>query len=94
MFTQVYYVIRSRADGQYLVAHPHQEAGPGYLLTFSEHYDALSYLNTHGQGLIDHFAIESLPSAQLKGVLNRWSFTGLGLVKDPLLPKIEFLSQA
>jgi len=94
MYTQVYYVIRSRADGQYLLAHPNQERGAGYLLTFSEHFDALSYLNTHGQGLAERFAIESVPSAQLRGILQRWSFTGIGLVKDPLLPKVEFLAQA
>lgn len=94
MHTQVYYVIRSRADGQYLLAHPNQDRDAGYLLTFSEHFDALSYLNTHGQGLAERFAIESVPSAQLRGILQRWSFTGIGLVKDPLLPKVEFLAQA
>lgn len=94
MFTQVYYVIRSRADGQYLTAHPRPESGTGYLLTFAEHFEALSYLNTHAQDLVHQFAVESVPNTQLKGILSRWSFAGIGLVQDPLLPKIEFLAQA
>lgn len=97
MFSQVYYLIRSRADGQYLVAHPNTTAESakksGYLLMFREHFDALSYLNTHGWDVAERFAVESVPGTQLEGLLKRWSFTGVGIVQDPLLPKIEFLSQ-
>jgi hypothetical protein len=98
--SQVFYFIRSRADGQYLVARPKastatqrspEPADPGYVLMFREHFDALSYLNTHGAGLTDRFAIESIPDTQLSSLLKRWGFTGLGVVEDPLLPQIDFL---
>ncbi|MBF2003480.1 MAG: hypothetical protein IGS38_22500 [Synechococcales cyanobacterium M58_A2018_015] len=103
MLSQIFYLIRSRADGQYLVARPRgqsaakgrddQPADPGYLLMFQEHSDALSYLNAHGAQVADQFAVESIPSTQLKSVLKRWGFTGVGVVQDPLLPRIEFLQQ-
>jgi hypothetical protein len=94
MFSQVYYLVRSRADGSYLVAHPNTAAAgeSGYLLMFREHFDALSYLNTHGSDLANRFGVESVPGSQLAGLLKRWGFAGVGLVQDPLLPKIEFLS--
>jgi hypothetical protein len=98
MLSQVFYLIRSQQDGQYLVARPQLDAtqskaatDPGYLLVFREHADALSYLNTHAFGLADRFAVESLASTQLSGLLNRWKFNGLGIIEDPLLPRIEFL---
>jgi hypothetical protein len=59
---------------------------------FREHFDALSYLNTHGPDVADRVAVESVPSTQVGGLLKRWGFTGVGIVQDPLLPKIEFLS--
>ncbi|NJO44005.1 MAG: hypothetical protein HC865_26455 [Cyanobacteria bacterium RU_5_0] len=100
MLSQIFYVIRSRTDGQYLVAHPSQSGGGeasqtalSYLLMFKEHADALSYLNTHGAGVVGQFAVESLPSTQLGNLLKRWGFTGIGVVQDPLLPRIEFLRQ-
>jgi len=97
--SQVFYLIRSRADGQYLVARPKvstapkgsPQADPGYVLMFREHFDALSYLNTHGATVSDRFAVESIPDTQLSSLLKRWGFTGLGVVEDPLLPRIEFL---
>lgn len=94
MFSQTYYLILSRADGRYLVAKPNvsaQDAGAGYLLMFREHFDALSYLNTHGSNVADRFAVESVSGTQLKGLLNRWGFVGVGVVQDPLVPHIEFL---
>jgi hypothetical protein len=97
MFSQVYYLVRSRADGRYLVAHPNPNAGPGdsgYLLMFPEHFDALSYLNSHGSDVADRFGVESVPGSQVGGLLKRWGFTGVGIVQDPLLPKIEFLSHS
>jgi len=101
--SQVFYLIRSRIDGQYLVAHPKPRTNPptegqpnqpdsGYLLMFEEHFDALSYLNTHGAAVADRFAVESIPNTQLSSLLKRWGFIGIGVVKDPLLPQIEFLS--
>ena len=97
MLSQVYYLVRSRADGRYLVAHPNPDAEPGdsgYLVTFREHFDALSYLNTHGSDLAERFAVESVPGTQLGELIKRWGFTGVGVVQDPLLPKIEFLSHS
>lgn len=93
MLSQVYYLVRSKADGRYLVACPNQDNASGYLLLFREHFEALSYLNTHGVGVAEQFGVESLPGTQLGGLLKRWGFTGVGIVQDPLLPKIEFFSQ-
>lgn len=95
MLSQVYSLIRSKADGRYLVVRPNQETDSGdsgYLLLFRENFEALSYLNTHGFDVAERFAVESIPGTQLKSLLKRWGFTGLGIVQDPLLPKIEFLS--
>ncbi|MDX2213263.1 MAG: hypothetical protein SFY66_08235 [Oculatellaceae cyanobacterium bins.114] len=103
MLSQIFYFVRSKHDGQYLVARPrtaaptnaptHPEKPPsGYVLLFREHADALSYLNTHGSGVSDRFAVESIPSTQLKGLMQRWGFDGIGLVEDPLLPRVEFLT--
>jgi hypothetical protein len=108
MLSQVFYLIRSKADGQYLVARtkaePKQRADrtgsadtveaqvdAQYLLVFKEHYDALSYINTHGADVADRFAVESIAGTQLGNLLKRWGFMGMGMVQDPLLPRIEFL---
>jgi hypothetical protein len=97
--SDTYYLVRSRTDGQYLVAHLNPEGGdraaaePGFLLLFKEHFDALSYLNTHGRDVADRFAVESLANSQLEGVLKRWGFTGVGIVQDPLVPRVEFLGR-
>jgi hypothetical protein len=95
MFSQTYYLILSKLDGRYLVAHPHdgeQSADTGYLLIFGESYEALSYLHAHASNLSDRFAVESVSGTQLKNLLKRWGFKGVGLVQDPLLPRIQFLS--
>ncbi|NES84718.1 MAG: hypothetical protein F6K10_26760 [Moorea sp. SIO2B7] len=95
MLSQVHYLIRSKIDGKYLAPRPQtgqNEREIGYLLIFREHFDALSYLNTHGSDVADRFAVESISAIQLKGLLQRWGFDGIALVKDPLLPQIEFLS--
>jgi hypothetical protein len=97
MFSQIYYLILSRTDGRYLVAQPHgsaDSAGAGYLLMFREHFDALSYLNAHGSDVADRFAVESVSGSQLKNLLKRWGFIGVGIVQDPLVPQIEFFQQA
>lgn len=100
MLSQTFYLVRSKLDGSYLVAHPKPQsakpdspaADPGFLLMFREHFDALSYLNTHGAGVADRFAVESIPGTQLETLLKRWGFSGIGMVQDPLLPRVEFLS--
>lgn len=99
MFSQVYYLIRSRTDGSYLVARLNRSQDGGenqsqeasYLLLFSEQYDALSYLNTHAKDVRDRFGVESIPGSQIKEILQRWGFDGIGVVKDPLIPNVEFL---
>ncbi|AFY77969.1 MAG: hypothetical protein IGR93_03550 [Hydrococcus sp. C42_A2020_068] len=94
MLSQTHYLIRSRIDGQYLVARLRAGESPteaNYLLLFKERYDALSYLNTHAAGVSDRFSVESIPATQLKSIMQRWGFKGLGLVQDPLEPQIQFL---
>ncbi|HEY9895392.1 MAG TPA: hypothetical protein V6D34_08285 [Candidatus Sericytochromatia bacterium] len=99
MFSEAYYLIRSRADGSYLAAHPHaggdadQKASASFLLLFREHFDALSYLNTHAAELADRFSVEPIPGTQIDPLLKRWSFTGIGVVQDPLIPRVEFLTK-
>ncbi|MBD2414354.1 hypothetical protein FACHB389_08425 [Nostoc calcicola FACHB-389] len=90
MLSEVYYLVRSKSDGRYLTARPNAEAS-GYLLLFRENFDALSYLNTHAGEVANRFAIESIAGTQLGSLLKRWGFIGVGIVTDPLLPKIEFL---
>ncbi|NJM69310.1 MAG: hypothetical protein HC862_03235 [Scytonema sp. RU_4_4] len=93
MFSEVYYLVRSKADGRYLLARSNPEAN-GYLLLFREHFDALSYLNTHAGEVANRFAVESVPGSQIGALLKRWGFSGVGIVSDPLLPKIEFLQSS
>jgi hypothetical protein len=97
MLSQTYYLIRSRQDGSYLVARPQassqNQSQPGFVLLFREQADALSYLNTHAPDLANQFAVESLTPSQLETVLKRWSFKGVGVVDDPLLPTVSFLTQ-
>ncbi|EKQ67585.1 hypothetical protein OsccyDRAFT_3866 [Leptolyngbyaceae cyanobacterium JSC-12] len=99
MYSHTYYLVRSKVDGQYLVAHLRQDetsaskGNSGYLLMFQEHFDALSYLNTHGKDIADRFAVESIPGSQLEALIKRWDFGGVGIVQDPLLPKVEFLAR-
>ncbi|MBX9254405.1 hypothetical protein H1Q63_10695 [Desmonostoc muscorum CCALA 125] len=90
MLSEVYYLVRSKSDGRYLTARPNAEAS-GYVLLFRENFDALSYLNTHAGEVANRFAIESIAGTQLGSLLKRWGFIGVGIVTDPLLPKIEFL---
>ncbi|ELS02185.1 hypothetical protein Xen7305DRAFT_00018980 [Xenococcus sp. PCC 7305] len=94
MVPQINYVIRSLKDGKYLVARIPQEQEPkeaNYLLVFKVDYEALSYLNTHAQDFRDRLSVESLSPTQLKALLKRWSYQGIGLVEDPLIPNINFL---
>jgi hypothetical protein len=93
--SQFYYLIRSKLDGKYLAAQiPNQEneTGTSYLLLFREDFEALSYLNSHASELASRFSVESIATNQLKSLLQRWGFHGVGLVEDPLLPRIQFSS--
>lgn len=91
MFTQINYLIRSKKDGKYLAARNEIEGKPSnYLLIFTENFEALSYINTHAPEYSDRFGVESVTNTQLKAIINRWSFQGVGIVKDPILPKITF----
>ena len=94
MLSQNHYVIRSSKDGKYLVARITKEPEQtevSYLLLFKVDYEALSYINSHASEFRDRLSVESLSATQLKALLKRWSYQGIGLVEDPLLPKINFL---
>jgi hypothetical protein len=94
MLAQSYYVLRSTYDGQYFVARPQGNAeSKGYLMMFSADYDALSYLNTHGSAVANRFAVESVSGLQLKQMMDRWGFEGVGIVTDPLVPQVDFLKR-
>jgi hypothetical protein len=95
MLSQVFYIIRSRVDGNYLTANFKQDSSntkASYILLFREHFDALSYLNTHAPDLRDRFAVESVPGTQVTRLMQRWGFAGVGVVQDPLIPQVEFLA--
>ncbi|MEO0490295.1 MAG: hypothetical protein AAF215_29560 [Cyanobacteria bacterium P01_A01_bin.123] len=94
MLSQTYYLLRSQVDGQYLVARPRIGETPssgGFLMLFAADYDALSYVNAHGAEVASQFKVETLAGTQLKPLLDRWGFEGIGLVKDPLVPQVEFM---
>ncbi|NEQ43701.1 MAG: hypothetical protein F6K00_09155 [Leptolyngbya sp. SIOISBB] len=94
MYSNVYYLLRSRQDGRHLAARPDgPESDLTYLLIFQADHEALSYLSTHAPEMRDRFAVESMPAYQLKDMLARWGFTGIGLVSDPSLPKVDFMQQ-
>ena len=94
MLSETYYLIRSKADGRYLAAHPNQDDASTFVLIFRENFDALSYINTHAGDLANRLGVETISGTQIKTVLQRWSFNGIGMVTDPLLPKIDFLLQS
>lgn len=91
MFSEFYYLVRSQVDGRYLIAHPNPETS-GYLLLFRENFDALSYLNTHAAEVANRFTVESISGTQVGNLVKRWGFTGVGIVSDPLLPKVDFMN--
>lgn len=91
MLSQTYYVLRSQQDGQYLAARPDAE-GDRYLLMFTEHFDALSYVNRFAEDYKEQLTVESLATPSLKRLLQRWGYVGFALVRDPLLPRLEFLT--
>ncbi|MBJ7901233.1 MAG: hypothetical protein GC158_15225 [Cyanobacteria bacterium RI_101] len=89
MLSQFHYVLRSRRDGQYLTARVTEEKT--YLLLFKTDYDALGYVNAQVPDAGRNFAAEAVGAGQLKGLLQRWSFHGVGVVEDILEPRVEFL---
>jgi len=94
MYSNVYYLLRSRQDGRHLAARPEgPESDRTFLLIFQADHEALSYLSSHAPEMRDRFAVESVPAYQLKGMLTRWGFTGIGLVSDPALPKVDFMQR-
>jgi len=94
MLLQINYVIRSKRDGKYLVARLPEKSGieASYLLVFKQDYDALSYISTHGQEYSDRLTVETASPTQLKSLMLRLSYAGFGIVKDPLVPDIQFVS--
>lgn len=97
MLTQPYYLLRAKTSGQYLVAkpsvvggHPEQPTEP-FLLLFIADFDALSYLNTHAMALASQFAVEYCDRKQIKAIADRWGYVGVGIVNDPLVPRVEFV---
>lgn len=86
----MYYLLRSKIDGQYLVARP-KGKDTAYLLLFREDFEALSYLSAHAAEVANRFTVESLASDRVNPLLQRWGFQGVGLVQDPLVPTIEFM---
>ncbi|MEL6778901.1 MAG: hypothetical protein AAFO06_16755 [Cyanobacteria bacterium J06597_16] len=98
MLNTPYYLLRSKSSGQYLVArppveggHPEQPTDP-FLLLFIADFDALSYLNAHAGELAPQFSVEYCDRAQIKTIADRWSYKGIGIVNDPLVPRVEFMS--
>ena len=92
MLLQINYLIRSKHDGKYLVARiPEKGSEASYLLVFHRDYEAMSYINTHGKEFGDRLSVETASPTQLKSLMQRWKYQGLGIVKDPLLPEIQFV---
>ncbi|MEO0768538.1 MAG: hypothetical protein AAFY72_03760 [Cyanobacteria bacterium J06649_4] len=99
MLTTPYYLLRSKKSGNYLFARPsmqgeHPEAPPSnpFLLLFIADFDAMSYINTHAKEVADQFLVEYCDQTKIKGICDRWSYKGVGIVNDPLVPRVEFLS--
>ena len=95
MLSQINYLIRSKKDGKYLAARVQGENDRfevSYLLLFTEDHQALSYINTHGKSMRDRLTVELVSPTQVKNLLQRWDYKGIGLVTDPLIPEIKFMS--
>ena len=93
MFTKSYYLLRSTHDGQYLVAKPRNQESKGFLMLFNADYEALSYVNQHAAEVANRFAVEPISGQQLKQMMDRWGYEGVGVVNDPLVPHVEFLKR-
>lgn len=94
MLLQINYLVRSKQDGKFLVARVPQAGGneASYLLVFQHDYDALTYINTHGKEFSDRLTVETASPTQLKSLMLRWDYSGFGMVKDPLVPDIQFFA--
>ena len=90
MLSQVFYLLRSRADGKYISACPNPDAAVSYLLMFREDYDALSYLNAHAADVADRFGVESISGSQVKKLLERGDLTVWGVFKTRCYPILSF----
>jgi hypothetical protein len=93
MFTKSYYLLRSTHDGQYLAAKPRNQESKGFLMLFNADYEALSYVNQHAAEVANRFAVEPISGQQLKQMMDRWDYEGVGVVNDPLVPQVEFLKR-
>lgn len=92
MFTKSYYLLRSVHDGQYLAAKPRNiEDSKGFLMLFNADHEALSYVNQHAAEVATRFAVEPISGQQLKQMMDRWGYEGVGVVTDPLVPQVDFL---
>jgi hypothetical protein len=94
-----YYILRSKLDGKYLTARlaepqpkEQKQNESNYLLLFKEDFEALTYVNTHAKDLSSRLGVEPLSSIQIKSLLERWGYQGVGIVEDSLIPQIKFLS--
>ncbi len=94
MFTKSYYLLRSTHDGQYLAAKPRNQESKGFLMLFNADYEALSYVNQHAAEVANRFAVEPISGQQLKQMMDRWGYEGVGVVNDPLVPQVEFLRRS
>ena len=98
MINTPYYLLRSNSTGQYLVARPPVEGGhpelatDPFLLLFIADFDALSYLNAHAKDYAPQFSVEYCDRTKIKSICDRWSYKGVGVVNDPLVPQVEFMS--
>jgi len=97
MLNTPYYLLRSKSTGKYLIARPpvegeHPEAPTDpFLLLFIADFDALSYINTHAKEHAAQFSVEYCDQTKIKGICDRWSYKGIGIVNDPLVPRVEFV---
>lgn len=97
----LYYLLRSRQNGQYLTARQPQAKPPKegtaeperYLLLFQKDFEAMSYINAHAPDASDRFAVESHSLTQLKTSLERWGFVGVAFVTEPLEPQVDFMAR-
>lgn len=92
MFNEIFYLLRSKQDGKYLVANINNQDSEktSYLFVFKEDFDALGYINHHSPKYKDLFTVESVSSPQLKLLISRWGFSGIGIVEDILVPDVKF----
>ena len=97
MLATPYYLLRSKSTGQYLVArppaqgaHPEQLPDP-FLMLFIADFDAMSYLNAHAKELATQFSVEYCDRTRIKAICDRWDYKGVGIVNDPLVPRVEFM---